>query len=481
MRATVRLHPEQHLEPDPDRVVARLFLPSLEPPHVHRARDILARVLSLDAATVTAELSRIRDGFGPRHPDLDATLLANAAVVVPSGTELNAEQRLLVGAAFTDEYAVEGAALCNPGVVPHPDQSGVHEGQLRVAVSLRGIGEGHTSCIEFASAVLEGHEWTFEARPMPLHVGVPQPGPVPGALFEDLVRAGGEPDELTLAVLNTVADGVLGRDVETVLADLHPDLLLQPEAQLRVASLRRWATAAYTVTFPEHTRLEQRVLLPATDDESRGLEDARFTLFSDEDGTRTYRACYTAYDGVRVGNRLLVSPDLRHFSSYPLTGPGARNKGMALFPRTIGGVRFALSRADGTTIGVTASPDGFRWDEPVPIETPTQPWQVLHVGNASPPLETSAGWLVVTHAAGFLRSYSLGAILLDRDDPTRVIGRLTTPLLRPDVHAGYVPNIVFSCGAIVHSGTLFVPHGVGDRTIAVASVPVAELLAELVG
>jgi predicted GH43/DUF377 family glycosyl hydrolase len=383
---------------------------------------------------------------------------------------------LLLGAAFTSEYTVEGAALCNPSVVPHPDN--VDGDALKVAVSLRGIGEGHLSALEFASATISDGEWVFEERRTPLHAGSLSPAPVPRDLFAALVAAGSEPDELTTSVLRDIPEQVESSDVERVLVDLPPDLLLHPEAHVRVDALRRRAGSVYTVSFPESTDLSQRVLAPAAEDERQGIEDARFTLFRDDGGT-TYRACYTAYDGRAISNRLLISPDLRTFRSFPLTGPGAKNKGMALFPRMVGGRYLALSRADGMTIGVTASEDGYRWEEPTNVEGPRDPWQILQLGNGGTPLETPYGWLVVTHGVGVMRSYSLGVILLDLEDPTRVVGRLDHALLPPTTHAGYVPNVVFTCGAIIHQGRLFIPYGIGDLSISVASVDLDELMAEL--
>lgn len=477
MPASVRRHDDQQLRPDADRVIGRLFLPSIEPPHVHRTQDLVRRMLDLDDATVSELLARTIAGFSEHHPDLEATLRSNAAVVAPLGEEISDERMLLLGAAFTSEYAVEGAALCNPSVVPHPDQA---EGAaLRVAVSLRGIGEGHLSVLEFASAIINDGEWTFEERGTPLHAGGLSQAPVPRDLFAALVTGGPEADELTSSVLKVVPENVQGSDVERVLVDLPPDLLLHPEAHVRVEALRQRAGSGYTVTFPAGTDLTERVLAPAAEDERQGIEDARFTLFRDDDGTTTYRASYTAYDGRTICNRLLVSPDLTSFTSFPLTGPGAKNKGMALFPRRVGGRHLALSRADGMTIGVSASVDGYRWEAPVNIEGPRAPWQILQMGNGGTPLETPAGWLVVTHGVGVMRSYSLGVILLDLEDPTRVIGRLDRALLPPVVHAGYVPNVVFTCGAIIHQGRLFIPYGIGDLSISVASVDVAELLAEL--
>jgi predicted GH43/DUF377 family glycosyl hydrolase len=479
MPGTVRLHSDQHLQPDLSRVIGRLFLPSAEPPHNRRARDLLDRLRSLDEETVNEMLPGVLQGFSRHHPDLRALLLTHAAMLVGPNDDLSEARTLLIGAAFTSEYAVEGAALTNPGVMPHPDQTGLADGQLRVAVALRGIGEGHVSALQFSAAILDAEEWRFEERLEPPLVGSVTLASVPRSLFDALVRAGHEPDELTLAVLQGVPDVVYRTDVEKILVDLPPDVLLHPEAHQRVQTLRRWAAACYTVSFDDSTLLHQRVLMPTSEDERHGVEDARFTLFTDDDGTIQYRACYTAYDGVNVSNRLLSSPDLLTFTSFPLTGRGARNKGMALFPRKVGGRHVALSRADGMTIGVTVSDDGYQWGDPVPIESPTAPWQILQVGNGSPPIETEAGWLVITHGVGVMRTYSLGAMLLDLDDPTRVIGRLDEPLLPPVAHGGYVPNVVFSCGAIAHRGRLFIPYGIGDASVSVASVPLDELLSDL--
>ncbi len=479
MPATIRLHSDQHLWPDPSRVIGRLFLPSTEPPHTRRARDLLERLRGLDEETVKELLPGVLQGFGPHHSDLRGLLLANAAVLLDPKEEMSEARTLLIGAAFTAEYAVEGAALTNPGVVPHPDQSGLAEGQLRVAVALRGIGEGHISALQFSAAVVDDQGWRFEERLAPPLVGSVTLAAVPRSLFDALVRAGREPDELTLAVLQGVPESVHRTDVEQILVDLPPDVLLHPEAHLRVQTLRRWAGACYTVSFDESTTLDQRVLMPIAQDERSGLEDARFTLYTDDDGTIQYRACYTAFDGTNISNRLLTSADLLTFTSFPLTGPGARNKGMALFPRKVGGNHVALSRADGMTIGVTFSDDGYRWGDSIPIEAPRDAWQILQVGNASPPIETEAGWLVVTHGVGLMRTYSLGAILLDLDDPTRVIGRLDQPLLPPVTHGGYVPNVVFSCGAISHRGRLFIPYGIGDSSVSVASVALDDLLFDL--
>ncbi|HEY3338065.1 MAG TPA: hypothetical protein VGK18_06150 [Propionicimonas sp.] len=479
MSSSITHHPDQHLVPDLERVIGRLFLPSSEPPHVHRAQDLVRRVLALDDAQVAALLPTVLDGFSAHHPDLPGLLKANASVTAPAGVELSEARQLVLGAAFTCEYVLEGAALCNPSVVPHPDQSGLQPGELRVAVSLRAIGEGHISALEFISAVVTADSWRFSPRRE-----VPVSGQVGSAamhvtLLSALASKGKELDELTKNLLVNLPDQVEGHDIERALDEIHPDLLLHPEAHLTVAELRRWARAAYTVTFDPGSLLHQRVLLPAAEDESQGVEDARFVRFTHDDGSVDYRATYTAYDGAHIGNRLIISPDLRTFTSTPLSGPGAKNKGMALFPRKVGGQFMALSRADGMTIGVTTANHSYVWKDPVNVEGPSSPWQILQVGNASPPLETRHGWLVVTHGVGLMRTYSLGAILLDLEDPTRVLAKLERPLLPPQVHGGYVPNVVFSCGAIIQGGRLFIPYGIGDSQISVASLDLEELVGDM--
>jgi predicted GH43/DUF377 family glycosyl hydrolase len=237
------------------------------------------------------------------------------------------------------------------------------------------------------------------------------------------------------------------------------------------------------VTFDPRTLLEQRIIMPSASDESHGVEDARFTRFTAEDGTVDFRATYTAYDGRRVAPRLLTSPDLRVFRAHHLAGPAARNKGMAVFPRLVNGQHLALCRTDGESTGVASSADGLTWTAPRLVHVPTASWESLQVGNCGPPIETRAGWLVLTHGVGAMRTYSIGAMLLDLDDPTIVLGRLAHPLLEPESRErnGYVPNVVYSCGGIVHHDVLWIPYGIGDSRVGVAHVALDALLDALSG
>ncbi len=289
-------------------------------------------------------------------------------------------------------------------------------------------------------------------------------------------------DGLAHNVLVSLPPLFTGHDLQRVLERMPQDLLGRPGVQETIDLLRRLVASAYEVEFAPDVDLGQRVLLPSAAEESNGLEDARFVLFTGDDGTVEYRATYTAYDGSRIAPRLLTSPDLRTFEAHRLAGPAARNKGMALFPRTIGGRHFSLCRSDGESTSVASSDDGFVWGAPVQVQEPLAAWEVLQVGNCGPPLETGRGWLVLTHGVGPMRCYAIGAILLDLDDPTRVLARLEQPLLRTrtDEQEGYVPNVVYSCGGLLHDGRLWLPYGIGDARIGVAWTDVEELLDAMV-
>jgi predicted GH43/DUF377 family glycosyl hydrolase len=268
---------------------------------------------------------------------------------------------------------------------------------------------------------------------------------------------------------------------ERVLADLPADLHSRENAQRTLEQLRRTNVAGYATVFPADSLLHQRVLWPATAMESNGMEDARFVRFVGDDGTPVYRATYTAYDGRHIAARTLSSVDLRSFQAAPMRGPGVRNKGVALFPRTVGGRHLALCRTDGETTGLTVLDDHARWQAPTPLHGPRRGWELIQTGNCGSPLETDAGWLVLTHGVGPMRRYVISALLLDLHRPDHVIAELPDALLAPDEteRDGYVPNVLYSCGALVHAGTLWLPYGAGDARIGFATVPVDALIAAM--
>ena len=472
------------LRPDPARVVARLFLPG-EELHHSRASQVVGRVMSMAEDEVERLVAGLLRDFGDRHRDYQALLRRHASIIsarIEETAELTAARTLLLGATFTAEYATEAAGLCNPSAVLAPDQSGLRPGQARVALSVRGIGEGHISSIGFCSAVAgPGAQWSFEPRLLPVSVADTTPATWSRAHLRAVLAGQGHLDELAEAVLHALPAEFKGADLDRALAKAHRDLLTRASSAATVDLLRKAVSAAYNASFAPGTDLSQRILSPSAEEESNGVEDARFTRFVHDDGTAEYRATYTAYDGRSIAPRLLLSSDLREFRAHRLAGPAARNKGMALFPRKVDGHYLALCRSDGETTSLTSSADGYDWDQPAVLWQPSAPWETLQVGNCGPPIETDQGWLVLTHGVGPMRVYAIGALLLDLDHPARVTAYSRTPLLSPDPDEqdGYVPNVLYSCGAFLHDGLVWIPYGIDDCRIGVAYAPLGEVLADM--
>jgi predicted GH43/DUF377 family glycosyl hydrolase len=470
------------LAPDSRRVIVKLFVPGEDAALVRsRASSLIDRIARLDEDEAGELLHQTMQRFDGRHHDLAGTFRHHYDLVhhrVGPTADLSPARRLLVGAYFSHEYAVEAAALCNPSMVPHPDQSGLATGQLRAAISLRQIGEGHLSSIGFATAVLgPGTRLTVTDRDGPLLTGSRRSA----RHHRDLLAAGladaGWDNEVSATVLGSLPARFDDSDFERALVRLPADLLNRATTQGTVEQLRRTAADSYAMTFPAEVPLHQRVLWPATSAESNGMEDARFVRYVDDDGAPLYQATYTAYDGRHIGGRLISTEDLRHFEVTPMRGPGAHNKGLALFPRAVDGRQLALCRADGETIGLTTLDSQHRWQAPVPLHAPHRGWELIQVGNCGSPIETDAGWLVITHGVGPMRRYAIGALLLDAHRPDRVIAELPGALLTPDESErdGYVPNVVYSCGALLHDGTIWLPYGASDARVGFATIPLTDL------
>jgi predicted GH43/DUF377 family glycosyl hydrolase len=472
---------------DPARVVARLFLPGEGVSSGHsRAAEIAQRVMSIPSPTVEALARDLLQAFSPRAVDAPALFSSHAEAVssrLSGATPISPAQKVVLGASFTAEYAVEGAALCNPSAVEHPDQSGLEEGQLRVAVGVRAIGEGHISSIGFAEAVIgPGERWEFRERALPLVVPVVSEGQWDRTRFEQNLEHEQHLNELSSAVLRELPERFTASGLEDSLAALPDQLTRHHDSRVDMETLRRMASSAYVARFDDRSVLSQRVLIPVADEEDHGMEDARFVQWTAADGSLEYRATYTAYDGRTIAPRLITSPDLTTFAIHRLSGDAARNKGMALFPRPIGSEHLALSRTDGQNISLARSADGFAWSDAGIVHRPTEPWEMVQTGNCGSPIETEHGWLALIHGVGPMRTYSIGALLLDLDDPRTVLARSAGPFLIPtgEERNGYVPNVVYSCGGIAHQGTLWIPFGVGDCRIRVFSVELDELIASLV-
>ena len=475
------------LQPDPSRVVARLFVAGQEVVGGSdaRASGLVARLLALDEDDVQARVEELLVRFGGRHRDLIATFSHHADRIgnrVDPDLELSEERWLLLGATFTHEYAIEAASLCNPSMVPDPDQAGAPPGGLRVVMSVRGIGEGHLSTIGFRAGCVtaDGAVELDDPEPYPT-LGTIDPGVFDRAVFHGRLRALGRDGESAAYVLDHLGDTFTTDELEARLALLSGQGDTRRNARAIVALFRTIAACSYTAHFPVDTHISERVLWPAMAAESHGMEDARFVRFVEDDGTAGYLGTYTAFDGADVSQQLLQTADFRTFASSPMTGPAATGKGLALFPRRIGGRFAALSRHDRESNAIAFSDSLGQWGDAARFQVPRWDWEILQLGNCGSPIETEAGWLVLTHGVGPMRTYSIGALLLDLDDPTRVLATAAEPVLSPaaDEQDGYVPNVVYTCGALLHGDVLVIPYAVADWAISVATLSCADLLASM--
>ena len=473
--------------PDPRRVVARLFLPGQEMLGYgpSRAAAVVERILALTDDEVAAALDDVLTGFGGRHRRLRAILEDHFQLVahrLAAGPPPSPDRRLLMGAYFTNEYSVEAAALCNPSAVLHPDQTGTAPGEARFVMSVRAVGEGHISSIGFRTGVIGAGGEVRVDDPGPfLETGRHLPGVYERNLFRGKLAEIGAQGENTAFVLDSLPQQFTPDQLERALADLGDQIVTHSSVGETVEQFRSVAVSNYDLEFPPDSTIAERVILPLSPAESHGMEDARFVRFTDDDGTVTYYATYTAFDGVHVAPQLLETADFRRFRITQLTGPAATNKGLALFPRRIAGRYVGLSRWDRERNSVVYSPGGRTWGAAITIQSPERAWELLQLGNCGSPVETPDGWLVLTHGVGPMRVYSIGAVLLDLDNPARMLASLSSPLMVPEESErdGYVPNVVYSCGALLHGDWLMIPYGISDAAVGIAVVSLGELLDRL--
>jgi predicted GH43/DUF377 family glycosyl hydrolase len=418
-----------HLRPDPARVIVRPFKPSTEPRDLNptdkmRANHIVERVLALDKEAVAAQLADVLDNFKGRHRNLLERFEARADEMEDAFAThgvFSKTQRQLIGAYFLNEYSFEASALFNPSIVAHPDQSGVPKGSARFVLSLRAIGEGHVSSLTFRSGTIAAD----------------------GSLAVDPTAR--------LASIPRICHRVSGPDGERI------ELIFKPEEDLT-----------------------ERVIFPVTESQSNGIEDARFVEFSDGD-RKTYYATYTAYSGRAIRSELIETSDFISFRLAPLRGTAARNKGMALFPRKIDNKYAMIARQDNENLYLIYSDDLHTWDGGQAILKPQFPWEFVQIGNCGSPIELDEGWLLLTHGVGPVRKYSIGAVLLDKRDPSKVLARSREPLLRPEPseREGYVPNVVYTCGAMRHNDRIILPYAVSDTFSNFATIEISALLAAM--
>ena len=473
------------LLPDSARVIIRPFIPS-DP---LRITAVIGRTLALTEAEVVASLETVRAEFDSRHYDIDAVLLDHFSKVkqhIFTQRPLSRERELLIGALFSGEYALESAALFNPSIVPHPDQRGVKKGGLRFIMSLRATGEGHISSIEFRSGEIAPNG-TITLDPVSRYVAVPDIEPNPTYRKKSFIlkfHEMGFDNEFADAVMAPLEKeftrSALNKSVGTV---RHEHLPGSHELKRTLECIQWLADSNYELRFSPKLSVSERIIFPVSPNESNGIEDARFVRFTEDDGTVMYYATYTAYNGKAILPQLIETQDFLHFRVLTLNGAAVQNKGMALFPRRIDGRYAMLSRQDDENLFIMFSDNPHYWNDPHILMRPAQVWESVKVGNCGSPIETEAGWLVITHGVGPLRKYCIGAVLLDLHDPTKVIGRLSEPLITPEgiEREGYVPNVVYSCGSLLHRDKVILPYAMSDKFTAIASLDLAVLLAALTG
>lgn len=479
------LHLRRHevtLLPECARVIIRPFIPG----DVHRITTIIGRALALTEEEVICQLTTVLAEFDERHFDIESLLHGHYEKVsrhVFTHRPLSHERELLIGALFSGEYALESSALFNPSIVPHPDQSDAPEGGLRFIMSLRATGEGHISSIEFrAGSILRDGAITLD--PVSRFVTEPEivhdPGYVKKRFVIKLHEMGFDCDHAhASAIMGPLSECFTSSELNKSVAMVRRETQPATHDSERTIECIQWlADSNYELVFSQKLAVSERIIFPVSPNETNGIEDARFVRFVDDDGSVMYFATYTAYNGRDILPQLIRTEDFLHFRILTLNGDAVQNKGMALFPRRIGGRYAMLSRQDDENLFIMFSDSPHHWSDPQVILRPSEMWESVKIGNCGSPIETEAGWLVLTHGVGPMRKYCIGAALLDLEDPTKVIGRLRNPLLSPEgvEREGYVPNVVYSCGSMLHGGHLILPFAISDRASVIASLRLDELL-----
>jgi len=472
------------LKPDPSRVLLRPFNPG----NPERVGRIIARILALPEYQVGPLLCGICTEFSQRHQEIHTHFLERFEQIrelLPAGDELSEQRRQLIGSYFLAEYSLEAAALFNPSIVPHPDQADLPPGALRFILSLRATGEGHISSVTFRTGIIYADQRIEVCTPTG---SLTEPRQIPNPLyekplFERKLTELGLTGDFRRRVMNKLGEKFSLEELRIGLQGEQFRLLDGNSPEDHIAAQGIWilARSNYDVQFDAAQELSERIIFPITPSQRNGIEDARFVCFHNDDGTLSYYATFTAFDGKLVVPELVETSDFLHFRFITLNGPAAENKGMAIFPRKIKGLYAMLSRQDNENIYLMFSDNVHFWNERSVLLKPAFPWELVQLGNCGSPIETDAGWLVLSHGVGPMRKYCIGAFLLDRDDPAKVIGRLREPLIKPNENEreGYVPNVVYTCGALLHNGELIIPYGMADQATGFATVPLTDVLAAM--
>lgn len=466
---------KEKFKPDYSRVITKLHIPHGE----DRIKKIIARVLNLSEKKAKQVLTDVIKSFSDRHKNIWEALDSHYNEIkrhIPQNKPISDTKRALLGAYFSLEYAIQAAAFFNPSIIAHPDQSNLPEGSLRFILSFRSVGEGHISSIEFRSGVIdENSGFTFDKVSPYVEKATIISNPVYDKIMFSLKLVEMQKTECDICekIFEQLPDKFLFSDLLAVLR------LVAGSNYKETSENMIWlAESNYELQFKLDQELSERVIFPASQNDSNGIEDARFVRFVDEEGIVTYYATYTAYNGFRILPQLLETKDFLSFKTITLNGKFAANKGMALFPEKINDKYMMIARVDGENLYLMSSANIHFWQTATLLKEPENAWEFIQIGNCGSPVKTDKGWIVLTHGVGPMREYCIGAILLDLEDPGKIIGELVEPLLVPvqNEREGYVPNVVYSCGAIIHNDDLIIPYAMSDTCSGIATVSVSELL-----
>lgn len=460
------------------RVITRAHIPG----DLSRVRKIIGRVINLSEGKAEDLLKKVMENFYDRHKNIEQQLFNHFDKVkeyLPENTFISDTKKELIGAYFTMEYSIESAALFNPSIVMHPNQSGIKNGELRFIMSLRATGEGHISSIVFRSGIIQ-QDGTFLFDDTSEFVETPSVFNDPtydNHLFRLKLADMKSWDKTSSRIFEKLPDIFTYGELKAGINELYQDIIFAHNEQT-IKKINWLANSNYKTKFDEDSKISERVIFPVSENESRGIEDARFVKFYDENGESMYYATYTAYNDESILPHLLETKDFLNFNIITLNGKAVQNKGMALFPRKIKGKYAMLSRLDGENNYIMFSEHLHFWNDAKIIQEPIMPWEFVQIGNCGSPLETSEGWLVLTHGVGAMRQYSIGAVLLDLENPSKMIARLEEPLITTNEkeREGYVPNVVYSCGSLIHNNILIIPYAMSDITSAIATVEVKDLI-----
>lgn len=465
---------EKKFKPDYSRVIIKPHVPKGE----ERIKRIIERVLNLSEEQVEKILDRVISNFSNRHKNIWSAFDKNYNEIkryIPQNTPMSNNRRALLGAYFSCEYSIQSAAFFNPSIISHPDQSGVPENSLRFIISFRSVGEGHISSIEFRSGIVdENGNFTFEAVSKYAERAEISSNPVydKETFFMKLAEMQNPENTISQQVYALLGEEFLLSDLinvlEMVIDENHKD----------IGDKIMWlAKSNYEIQFKLDQELSEKVIFPASPNDSNGIEDARFVRFVDDDGSVTYYATYTAYNGHNILPQIIETKDFLTFKMITLNGDFSKNKGMALFPRKINGKYVMISRVDGENLFLMTSDNIHFWQNAEMIKEPESFWEFVQIGNCGSPIETDKGWILLTHGVGPMREYSIGVILLDLENPTRIIGNMNEPLLtcNQEEREGYVPNVVYSCGSIIHKDNLIIPYAMSDTCSGIATITLSEL------